>query len=317
MRPDYSVLIAPEPNEAATFEPVTVHFDAKYRLAVVDEVFGANGEVVASTSEAKRTDLLKMHAYRDAIRRSVGAYVIFPGTDKRMFQEYQEILPGLGAFALRPTLHGAADGVGILRGFLAEVLDHVALQTSQHERSRYWLNKVYSSAVCEIGKAVPAARFLPAPPADTLVLLGYVRSEEHWKWIDANRLYNLRAHGRIGKVGLGSKQLACDLVILSSPSMNSTKVAKVTGGPEVRSQHDMYEAGYPNPKGNYYCIPIQLLDEPSWSALFDWSVMERIRSVKNHIAGAPIAISWLELIALVGASAQSSVFTSSQSSTAV
>ena len=30
----------------------------------------------------KRADLLKMHAYRDAIRRSAGAYVLYPGSEK-------------------------------------------------------------------------------------------------------------------------------------------------------------------------------------------------------------------------------------------
>ena len=40
---------------------------------------------------SRRDDLLKMHAYRDAIRRSAGAYVLFPGTSTpHRFREYVE-----------------------------------------------------------------------------------------------------------------------------------------------------------------------------------------------------------------------------------
>ena len=49
-----------------------------------------------------------MHAYRDAIRRSAGAYVIYPGDEERTpFMEHHEVLPGLGAFPLRPGATGA------------------------------------------------------------------------------------------------------------------------------------------------------------------------------------------------------------------
>ena len=108
MRPDYSVVLSPGPGEAASFEPVVLHFDAKYRVTLLEELFGTGsdrpedpldredeGPTVLSGT-ALRTDLLKMHAYRDAIRRSVGAYVVYPGSENETFREYHEILPGLG-----------------------------------------------------------------------------------------------------------------------------------------------------------------------------------------------------------------------------
>src|SRR5204862_239446 len=94
-----------------------------------------------------RADLLKMHAYRDAIRRSAGAYVLYPGGDaeanREPFKEYHELLPGLGAFILRPAEHGEPTGAPVLRGFISQVLDHVAMRLTQHERGRYWLEDVY------------------------------------------------------------------------------------------------------------------------------------------------------------------------------
>ena len=49
-----------------------------------------------------------MHAYRDAVRRTAGAYVLYPGKpgDGQKFAGFHEVLPGLGAFAIRPDKNG-------------------------------------------------------------------------------------------------------------------------------------------------------------------------------------------------------------------
>ena len=78
-----------------------------------------------SRGNYKLQDLLKMHAYRDAIKRSHGAYVLYPGRGNspvtfRGF--FHEILPGLGAFAIAPDESGAAQGMEALEKFLDEVL---------------------------------------------------------------------------------------------------------------------------------------------------------------------------------------------------
>ena len=64
----------------ATDVMVHIHFDAKYRVDFAQDVFGADNsdEVIQDRAEssrekptaAKYADLLKMHAYRDAIRRT-------------------------------------------------------------------------------------------------------------------------------------------------------------------------------------------------------------------------------------------------------
>ena len=91
MRPDYSLIISAHHDEPAAFEPIVLHFDAKYRVNLKAELFGLDDEVVDDDPSlpqddlrregALRADLLKMHSYRDAIRRSAGAYVIYPGDD--------------------------------------------------------------------------------------------------------------------------------------------------------------------------------------------------------------------------------------------
>ena len=92
MRPDYTLRISAAAGSTAGFEPILLHFDAKYRLQVLEDLFGRDDNRVEPSNVDKapepddketvlRSDLLKMHAYRDAIRRSVGAYVIYPGTE--------------------------------------------------------------------------------------------------------------------------------------------------------------------------------------------------------------------------------------------
>ena len=86
MRPDYSLLIQPEGRDKP-FEIVLVHFDAKYRVQFIRKLLASSGgldedetsdEEALTRGEATSGDLLKMHAYRDAIRRTSGAYVLYP-----------------------------------------------------------------------------------------------------------------------------------------------------------------------------------------------------------------------------------------------
>ncbi len=108
MRPDISIRISPDPGALEYCDPVWVHFDAKYRVERIDELLGvvavtddsdlpaSDGSSKAPETEAKREDLLKMHAYRDAIRLSAGAYVLYPGDQNKQRRAYTEILPRLG-----------------------------------------------------------------------------------------------------------------------------------------------------------------------------------------------------------------------------
>jgi len=238
MRPDYSILITPDTTYGEPDE-VWIHFDAKYRVESVTGLFG--DDPVTEEDEArlmedeqsaearrvfKRADLLKMHAYRDAIRRSAGAYVIYPGTERELLPRFHELLPGLGAFALRPTRDGQGTGLDGLVEFVDAVLTHVATQTTQHERLRYWLRE--STRGNYHATEHPAVPFLTKPPADTIVLLGYVRSLEQLRWIHERRMYNMRTGGRRGSVLPGSQVLSAELVVLYGPHMD---IAEVYSGP--------------------------------------------------------------------------------------
>ena len=90
-----------------------------------------------------------MHAYRDAIRRTAGAYVLYPGNagDGKRFDEFvgfHEVLPGLGAFAVRPRLDGTAEGLDDLRQFLDHVIEHLANRTTARERASFHVADSYT-----------------------------------------------------------------------------------------------------------------------------------------------------------------------------
>ena len=143
-KPDYTLAIFPErfPDEAAASEDgkiVYVHFDAKYRAENLKSVFGAlvkgDGELDEekqqgkATSTYKRGDLLKMHTYNDAVRQTAGSYVLYPGSDaETKMSKFHEILPGVGAFVLKPGNGKSRDA---LRDFLVDVFRHQADQFTQ------------------------------------------------------------------------------------------------------------------------------------------------------------------------------------------
>jgi hypothetical protein len=80
LRPDYTLKVHGD-------ETYFIHFDAKYKMYVESDTF-------------KREDIVKMHAYKDAITNTIGAYILYPGSEKRIFEENE--LESVGAFGLIP-----------------------------------------------------------------------------------------------------------------------------------------------------------------------------------------------------------------------
>lgn len=153
MRPDYTLSFWPmdfSEQEAEKQELIMhIHFDAKYKLESINKLFKnsslckplfMNVQQNEKQTKYKNSDLLKMHAYRDAIRRSAGAYIIYPGnSEPKMYKGYHEILPGLGAFSLSPS--NSDEGIDALKQFITEILEHYSNRLSQRELNSYYLFK--------------------------------------------------------------------------------------------------------------------------------------------------------------------------------
>jgi predicted component of viral defense system (DUF524 family) len=293
MRPDCSLFIAPKGVARDDHRAIWIHFDAKYRAEELADILGdvTTEQGFEGESDARRDDLLKMHAYRDAIRRSAGAYVLYPGTSPEYCREYHELLPGLGAFALRPSDVGDADGLNAVKDFLNEVITHAASQLSQHERERYWSAVTYRSPRYQTKEVAP---FLRRPPADTNVLIGFVRNEKQLEWIIRNRMYNLRADDRTGHVRLEGPELSVSFVLLYGPSIGASILMRVDGAPRILDRQDLIDSGYESPHGRlYFCLPVAAVAEEWSSPLTFDQIRIHLRQKNPPIAfGTPVVARW-------------------------
>ena len=207
-RPDYTVVILPAEYEAKGWRKAEelaegagtisyLHFDAKYRIDRLKDLFGATEETDADRQEAKSTgtvknaDLYKMHTYNEAIRRTVGSFVLYPGSDARpnyqdsgsdrnIYRRYHEIIPGIGAFALKPKANNGnheAHGVESLRQFFLDFLTHQASKFTQSHRINYWThNTIKDKPVRHVGSqdSTPDGE---TPPIDVPIAVGFIRAE--------------------------------------------------------------------------------------------------------------------------------------------
>lgn len=307
MRPDCSVRIRPEGGTPSRVRPedlaIWLHFDAKYRVdgllnqAVTlrdsDELI----EESMTVGNAKRDDLLKMHAYRDAIVRTAGAYVLYPGSeikDIRRHPGFNEVLPGLGAFPLRPSSDGLPSSSQALDQFLNDVLDHVASQVTRDERTRFWTATANRPGEPSFPSEL-TTDFLDEPPADTDVLLGFIRSPEHRQWIEQTQQYNIRAGDRGGAVEIGGRELGAKMLLLyenGSDALRVTNAAKVARWRPATAA-DLEATGYPAPRGDiYFVADLDFVEHlPAWAHLVE------VRLLTAHgRPGAPIVRTWWDVV---------------------
>jgi hypothetical protein len=302
MVPDASVFIRPVEGRTRVERErdldVWLHFDAKYKLdwasAQFDEVRPEVAEQTALEDEdrerlgvSRRDDLLKMHAYRDAIRRSAGAYVLFPGTaEPRQFREYVELIPGLGAFPLRP---GDEAGVAALQRFVKDVLLHSADQATAEERNRFWQARVFFG---RSGSGRPAVSFLDRPPADTRVLLSWVSDEREWQWTNATNQLVLRLPQGDPGAAFRAEELAAPLILLAGNGHAS--IFERRGAWTILDQDDLQALEHPIPSAGLglICRLIPIDEQPGWLDELPLADL----AARSRVPGAPVGTSWSELI---------------------
>lgn len=193
-RPDFTVAVFParfaegcdeshaEEQAENEGEISYLHFDAKYRNERIDQIFGTGEEAELdaeendkATSTYRRADLYKMHAYNDAIRRTVASFVLYPGRSNSptRFEKYHEIVPGVGAFAFSP---GDSFRKEPVRTFLHDFLAQQSHRYSQQTRLQYWTHDTVRE---KPGMAYSPQTVLTASPAqDVQLVLGFVRAQE-------------------------------------------------------------------------------------------------------------------------------------------
>lgn len=200
-----------EPDAEREEQIIHLHFDAKYRVENVSAAkgspfnildlfaeetrpnapskqqdvgasagFGEDSEMAIEEQEqaekdarlSKRADLLKMHAYRDAIRRSEGAYILYPGNHEKRWAAYHELLPGIGAF---PVCPGGHDNMENVANFLKQAAELCVDRFSQLHRHRYWTENIMTDQRGDYQVSVPQG--LHTKPCAPGVIVGFIRHD--------------------------------------------------------------------------------------------------------------------------------------------
>jgi len=274
LRPDYTLSFWPQGiNEKEAEEQeliVHIHFDAKYKIANLQDILKQNEDLDEEKEQNrkgiyKNVDLLKMHAYKDAIRRTGGAYVLYPGDKSLKLHGFHEIIPGLGAFPVRPSKTDS--GISELKDFIFKVIDHFINRASQREKLAYRVFDIHKeNKANELKESIPEnyGENRALIPDDTIVLIGYCKSKEHYKWIKEKKLYNFRMGSGNGSLILDKDTIDSKYLLLHSKADDSSgEIWKIKGpGPKVYSKEDLIKKGYPSPKkDNYLVIEVEEVEK--------------------------------------------------------
>ncbi|MBM3454932.1 MAG: DUF2357 domain-containing protein [Bacteroidetes bacterium] len=312
LRPDYTLSFWPfgiSEMEAEKQELIVhVHFDAKYKIVNLTDLLDRNTENDLDEEKAenrkgiyKNADLLKMHAYKDAIRRTGGAYVLYPG-DKSINQKgFHEIIPGLGAFPLKPSKTDS--GIGELKAFILEIIEHFINRASQREKIAYRTFDIYKNPP-ESDNVVNEP--LPEPyntnrdliPDDTYVLVGYYNSQEQYKWIQRTGLYNFRMGSGAGSIVLDKETVSSKYLLLhTSGDTDSDNLWRIVSrGPKVFSKDDLIRKGYPTPsQDNYLVIQIAPVTDSEFENV-SWDFRELSNYSSGRASAFPFTTSLSELM---------------------
>lgn len=312
MRPDYTLSFWPfgiSEKEAENQELIVhIHFDAKYKIANLTELLNRDStEDIDSEKEENRkgiyknADLLKMHAYKDAIRRTGGAYVLYPGDTSVKKRGFHEIIPGLGAFPLRPSK--TDDGISELKEFILEVIHHFVNRASQREKIAYRTFDVYRNKPQkedEVNEMLPETygENRNLIPDDTYVLVGFYK-KDNLDWIIKSGLYNARAESDRGSLKLGPGESGAKYLLLHTSGETKTgRLVKITEtGPRVFSKQSLISKGYPTePSQNYYLVyKIQeITDAELMNQLWDITLLDKYRQGRG--SALPFSVTLSELM---------------------
>jgi len=308
LHPDYTLTFWPENLSEAEADQkellVHLHFDAKYRVEDVEGLFGAEGSEDADDEvegNYKRQDLLKMHAYRDAIKRSQGAYVLYPGRVNAAvkLKGFHEILPGLGAFGVAPDENGAAQGLESLEKFLDEVLAHLGNRTTAQERASYHVAESYTlkEEAVQYGSLVLGERdelsdtMRALPPSEHHVVVAWYQDGAQLEWTMKVGFAVVRLGDRRGTWHVPPEFASARHVLLhthkSQVADGLLALKERKPGYKVFTADDLKAKGFPGlARGEIYAIfevaPDPVFNGQKWNGQKLQEVMTQFEARRNY-----------------------------------
>jgi len=253
----------------------------------------------------KNIDLYKMHAYKDAIRRSGGAYILYPGTanEGEPFRGFHEIIPGVGAFSIRPSNEG--DASENIKQFIDKVIENLEDVLSQRERISRSAKSIYNTQYkSQDPKLDKLLRELGSEeiPDETNVLIGYCKDENHRNWISGNQQlmrYNIRYGSGYGVSGKMAS--ARYLILYSNKDFLHREIYKIKpDSARIFTKSEMENLNYNKPSHSlYFVYELQEKIELDTTYYFD----EKSANLSNKLSVLktrylPFTINLLELAQL-------------------
>jgi hypothetical protein len=275
---------------------VHIHFDAKYRIESIESLFGGDlaGEEETGDGNYKRQDLMKMHAYRDAIKRSQGAYVIYPGrvSSAVHFSKSHEILPGIGAFSIAPDETGQAQGLETLESFMQEVLCYLTNRSTSLEQASYHTHQSYSDTWRSLTKVRARWSELDTlyfkkrsvPPAEHVVSIVCVPTVNELDWCRNNysvpvRLSTANGSSRMHRDLASSLHLA----VAASISTGAFELWKVLSPAfQIVTGDVLATMGYDTTEPDSIYALFEASVDVEWSTV-RWSKKEVARAIRAHL----------------------------------
>jgi hypothetical protein len=249
----------------------------------------------------KRQDLLKMHAYRDAIKRSQGAYVLYPGRVNAAvkLKGFHEILPGLGAFGVAPNENGVAQGLESLEKFLDEVLAHLGNRTTAQERASYHVAESYTlkEEAVQYGSLVLGERdelsdtMRALPPSEHHVVVAWYQDGAQLEWTMKVGFAVVRLGDRRGTWHVPPEFASARHVLLhthkSQVADGLLALKERKPGYKVFTADDLKAKGFPgSARGEIYAIfevtPDPVFNGQKWDGRKLQEVMTQFEARRNY-----------------------------------
>ena len=323
LRPDYTLSIWPEEikeaKEAEKTELIThIHFDAKYKVNnfydLVKEIESQEELNNVKTDERKGTfknvDLLKMHAYKDAIRRTGGAYVLYPGEGKdEPFRGFHELIPGLGAFVIKPNKDDKDKEH--LKSFIRKVVSNFIDRSSQREYTAikvYDIHKEEKDDTDVLNESMPeyldSSKKEKLIPDETFILVGYCNNNKNIEWYKKEGKYNFRMDDDKGSLSLENNVVNAKYLLLrESGKETADKMFKIKSkGPKVYKGSSLLGYTTNNLKDYYLVVEIEKSESADFNRVsFSFKDLEKYKEIKamnNHVSasGIPFAVSLTDLM---------------------
>jgi hypothetical protein len=293
LRPDYTLTLWPfgiTQEQAEIEELIThLHFDAKYKIAEISNLFKREDDLQEEKVEQKNGTYKRAHTYRDAIRRTAGAYIIYPGSDRIIKRGFHELLPGVGAFSLTPSKVNS--GSPELTKFLKDVLNHFLNRASQREAMLYHTYDIHRKKNDESFKFLLPETFgenRSLLPDETFVIVGFYKNQAHYDWIVQNQLYNARLEDNNGSVRLGPKEVTARYLLLHNNKETATgKLFRIVENPRIFSRQDLRNRDYPSKPSRDFYLMFKI--EPLWETELIGKVWQ-INGLKDFRGGRSSSI---------------------------